>query len=864
MAFASLRFVLAVVAALISTAGWAEEALIPVRDLDPAAAAKVSYSRDIRPILESKCIGCHAGERPKGLYSVATFAELFKEGGSAGPGVIAGKPDESSIVTYIRGVDQPRMPKDEPPLSEDQVHLIRSWILAGALDDTGNAPEPETEEADPALDPLLARLGNDPALLAEYQKLLFVADPVEQIVKKREFRIKLLPEPPTPPDVTAPVYNEVDRFIAAKWETDGSENLRDLVPDVCDDVTYLRRAYLDLIGRIPSVEEAERFLNDPSPRKRAGLVDELLARNEDYAAHWTPFWEDALCSNGNHQGGVGTHGNYREWVFNNFRDNKAFDVMVAELIDPNMPNNAEKYILYNNHTKTIQSAANTAQVFLGTSMKCASCHNHFENAEWTQTRFYGFAGFFSPNDLELVRCEEPTGVIQPTKFMFDLPGMPTDIPSDRRARLKRVAQLLVDPTNPRFSQSIVNRLWNRYFGLGLFEPVDDYREDRPASHPELLEWLAQDFMRNGYDIKHSIRRIMTSRTYQLVYNPEFEDSYDVAQPDAPRHFRSPSLRRMTAEQYLDSVSLAVGHSAWRGVARAYQDDESTPLTRTLGRPSTRNEVSTSRAEDVAVVQSLELLNGDELFQRVYTGPALKQLAEIDEPIQIADGLFRRVFNYSPAGEECAATLAFIEESLAATGPREASEEIIWIDDDIPSGASVEGTSGAASWAWIESASGPVFSGSRSHRQTASGPVVQHFVVGATASFDVRPGDVLYAYVYLDPANPPKEIMMQWHQGDWEHRAYWGEDAIPYGGGTPNPGHHFMGPLPSAGEWVRMEVPAAAVALEGPVDGWSFDQAGGTVTWDKAGRLRPGKNPKEEVVGDLAWALLVSPRFQYIH
>ncbi len=116
--------------------------------------------------------------------------------------------------------------------------------------------------------------------------------------------------------------------------------------------------------------------------------------------------------------------------------------------------------------------------------------------------------------------------------------MPTDITS----RLHRVAQLLTDPTDERFSKTIVNRLWKRYLGLGLFEPVDDYRVDQPPSHPELLDWLAYDFMQHGYDLKHTIRLILTSRTYQLKYDPKLEDHFDVAKPTAPRYFRSPSLR----------------------------------------------------------------------------------------------------------------------------------------------------------------------------------------------------------------------------------------------------------------------------------------------------------------------------------
>ena len=118
------------------------------------------------------------------------------------------------------------------------------------------------------------------------------------------------------------------------------------------------------------------------------------------------------------------------------------------------------------------------------------------------------------------------------------------------------AEFITDPANPRFAKAIVNRLWRRYLGLGLFEPIDDFRTDRPATNPELLDWLADDFMRSGYDLKHTIRLILNSRTYQLRYDPALEDHFDVGKPAAARYYRSPSLRKLTAEQLLDSLIVA--------------------------------------------------------------------------------------------------------------------------------------------------------------------------------------------------------------------------------------------------------------------------------------------------------------------
>src|SRR5262249_39361071 len=152
----------------------------------------------------------------------------------------------------------------------------------------------------------------------------------------------------------------------------------------------------------------------------------------------------------------------------------------------------------------------------------------FENEEWPQKRFLGFAGLFSPHDLELIRCEKKSGEFVAAKFPFEIPGTPTGAPEDETGRLRRAAQMLTDPQNPRFAKAIVNRLWKRYMGLGLFEPVDDFRLSVPPSHPELLEWLAYDFMSHGYDLKHTIRLILNSRTYQTAYDPALEDHFDIA------------------------------------------------------------------------------------------------------------------------------------------------------------------------------------------------------------------------------------------------------------------------------------------------------------------------------------------------
>ncbi len=478
--------------------------------------------------------------------------------------------------------------------------------------------------------------------------------------------------------------NPIDQFIASKWQDAPGP----FEPQVCDDATFLRRAYLDLIGVIPTLNETNRFLaGSSSPGKREKLVDQLLARKSDYAAHWTTFWEDALASqNVRVQGGILTRGNYRDWLLDSFEHNRSYDVMVAELLDPTMPGRKRpetedvlgtkfsvEYVRNDDHTATLQTAANVAQVFLATSMKCASCHDHFENTEWPQDRFLAFAGMFAAADLEHIRCEQKSGQTVAARFPFEIPGVSEAVPQDLPGRLHLAAQRITDPANPRFGKAIVNRLWKRYLGLGLFEPADDFRLDTPASHPELLDWLTYDFVAHGCDLKHTIRLIVTSRTYQLRYDPRAEDHFGAGQKNGPRYFRSPALRRLTAEQLLDSIRVAAS-GAFVPAERSLLDIRSTALSRSLGRPASRNEISTSRPDDAAVVQALELLNGPELHAMIYKSVLFTDASAKKDARAAVDKLYRATLCRGATTAEKTAGRNYVQ---AADSPVEGLKDVLW-------------------------------------------------------------------------------------------------------------------------------------------------------------------------------------------
>jgi hypothetical protein len=525
---------------------------------------------------------------------------------------------------------------------------------------------------------------------------VLAVDSETRLIERRAARLKELPAPPSPPSVQLPstgkaavTLEPIDRFIYASWQA-ASLPEASRPPAVCDDATFCRRVYLDLVGVIPSVLELNRFLADRSAQKREKLIDRLLARDADYAAHWTPFWEDALGSQSVlSQGGVPTRGNYRQWIYDCLKENRPYDLMVAELIDPTMPRRHRavtedlfgveytiEYVRNEDHTVTLQTAANIGQVFLGASMKCASCHDHFDHPQWTQQRFVAFAGLFSPKDLELIRCDVPLGKTVPARFPFDLPGTPERVPGDLDGRLQLAAQLLVDPLNSRFAQTIVNRLWKRYLGLGLIEPVDDFRADKSASHPELLAWLAYDFVEHDFNLKHTIRLILASRAYQHVYNSVVEDRLAAGESESPRYYRSPALRRLSAEQQLDSLHIALGGKL-EPDERCFLDGRATALMRALGRPDSRNEISTARSDDFGVVTALELLNGAELADLIEQASLPLKPAVRHDPRRLVDLLYLTVLSrHATAGEK----------KLAA----------IWFDDDV----SLDDSARDALWALI--------------------------------------------------------------------------------------------------------------------------------------------------------------------
>jgi len=283
----------------------------------------------------------------------------------------------------------------------------------------------------------------------------------------------------------------------------------------------------------------------------------------------------------------------------------------------------------------MQAAQNAAQVFLGINMKCAACHDSFIN-RWKLRDTYGLASMFSEKPLELVRCDIRLGTMAEPKFPFA--ELKVDFGETLESRRKAAADWFVHPDNGRFARTIVNRYWKKLLGRGIVEPADDM--DAQPWDEDLLDWLASDFVASGYDLKHLVRLIATSRAYQYEAAAETGTEKEYV-------FRGPRLRRLTAEQFEDAISAATGD--WRvnnprGERYASYTREwhlkSDPLSRVLGRPI-RDQVYTERSAEATTLQALELTNGPLLSHRLERG-SKALLGQLDPaPLNLFDSKLLR-------------------------------------------------------------------------------------------------------------------------------------------------------------------------------------------------------------------------------
>jgi hypothetical protein len=488
--------------------------------------------------------------------------------------------------------------------------------------------------------------------------------------------------------------NFVDELAVKKFRELGIEP-----SPLSDDSTFIRRAYLDATGTLPTVEQTKAFLASEAPDKRSQLIDELLGltgdperdiHNDDYAAFWTLKWSDLIrnTSNGNsvEQAMWAMH----NWMKESFRVNRPFDQFVREMVTAkgsiysNGP--ANYFRIFRSSTDLTEA---TAQLFLGVRLECAKCHHHpFE--KYGQEDYYGFAAFFArvgtKNSEEFGLFGRESVVVVKTsgevshpktrKRMEPTPleGDPRDHELDRRIAL---ADWLASTENEYFAKNIVNRYVGYLLGRGLVEPIDDLRSTNPPTNPELMDALAARFVESGFDLKQLLKAIMTSRLYQLSSQPTEQNASDT------RFYSHYLVKRLKAEPLLDSIDqVTESRTKFQNLplgTRAIElPDAEYPnyFLNTFAKPRRASVCECERSPDENLAQALHTLNGDTLTTKLSdkNGRIARLIEEKKPADEIITELYLAALVRTPSDAELAVSREYVQESPS---PHEGYEDLLW-------------------------------------------------------------------------------------------------------------------------------------------------------------------------------------------
>ncbi len=489
--------------------------------------------------------------------------------------------------------------------------------------------------------------------------------------------------------------NYVDEHVKARWKKIG------LTPSpICSDEEFIRRVFLAAIGTLPPTERVEQFLASAEPSKRQTLVDELLGLTrdpkrdsyiEEWSAYWSQKWGDLLRNNRQKVGETGMWA-FSNWIRASLRQNKPMDQFVRELLlaQGSIYQNGQANFYKVSDTPT-DLAETTAQVFLGTRLQCAKCHQHpFES--YSQADYYGLAAFFTRVTTKrssdfgafgfdtVVRLKSSGNIRHPRSGQpvppTPLGQMPLQELSARDLR-RPLAEWLTSPDNPLFARNIANRTWGYLLGTALVEPIDDLRETNPPSNPPLLHALASDFVEHGHDLRHLMRSIMTSRVFQLSSTATAENGADT------RFYSHYRTTRLPAEVLLDAIDTVCGtQERFPGVPTGTRAIElpdpnfSSYFLDTLGRPQRIVSCECERTAEPNLAQVLQLANG-ELIQRKLSdkqGRIARLTEHGDDDEAAVSELYLTALSRRPTDQE----LAHCRQILTDAGDRRAGlEDITW-------------------------------------------------------------------------------------------------------------------------------------------------------------------------------------------
>ncbi len=503
---------------------------------------------------------------------------------------------------------------------------------------------------------------------------------------------------PFPNSVSSTAYDQfprrnfIDDLALAKWKS-----LHIAPSKLADDATFLRRAYLDSAGILPTSEEVEDFLADTSADKRSKLVERLFERDE-FVDYWAYKWSDLLLVSSRRLNSTAMWAFY-DWIRASVKSNKPWNEFAREIFlssGSTRQNGALNYFVL--HKDPIEMSENATQAFLGQRITCARCHNH-PLEKWTQTQYYQMANLFSRVGVkngsapgENVVFAKMSGDVLHPRLARPLPpapldaaSIPLDSPVDRRTVF---ADWLTRPQNAMFARTIVNRVWANFMGRGLVDPVDDLRATNPSSNEELLSSLSKDFVEHGYDVRRLIRLIMNSSVYQLSSEANAGNQSDNI------YYSKHIIRRLTAEVILDAMSQVTGaptsFSGYPPGTRALQLPDTqvkSEFLTSFGRPPRNICDAAERSSDPTVAQALHVINGDTLNKKL-TAPEgtialFLKLGLSDR--RILEYMYLSAFSRYPTDAERQTLAAALDQAKLAKGTeearrdahRQALEDMVW-------------------------------------------------------------------------------------------------------------------------------------------------------------------------------------------
>ena len=500
--------------------------------------------------------------------------------------------------------------------------------------------------------------------------------PIEFIAPLNEASVQYVHENSETHTPSKSAINNIDEEILKLLAT-----LRLPISIPADDTTFLRRVTLDLTGRLPVPDTVATFLTDPDPKKRETLVDTLL-QSDEFNEYWTLQLAKLLRIGAQERNTQGAFV-YHQWLSEQIREGVGYDQVARSVIlatgDSHEIGPANFYRTVNGPR---EQAEFMSELFMGARLRCANCHNHPLD-KWTQDDYHGLAAIFAKIEGDQIVKVKPSGeVIHPATREKAVPRIPGDrfLPADVADGRVELVDWLTGSDNPYFAKAIVNRLWRAMMGHGLVEPVDDFRSTNPATHPELLTTLADDFVAHGYDLRRTLRRIALSAAYARSANTLPQNATD-------DRFYSHALQKpLEPEVLADAISDVLGvpdiygnePEGTRAVSLSDPNTESDALD-ILGRCGRETSCENSTAAIGGLQRKLHLFNGDLLNARIGVPDSrLDRLMSIGRsPMEIVNEFYLAALSRHPTDTEQQFWKQHIDVKTSANSQRAILEDMVW-------------------------------------------------------------------------------------------------------------------------------------------------------------------------------------------